>query len=102
MGTSSSATSISRHDRFRDSQSAVSRRRRTSSSKEFEDQNPTSHDSMNIQDLSFILHPAHEPSMSEKNTSPNSMSDGFEHGKSTGIACASHTLGVPPDTLEKM
>jgi hypothetical protein len=60
-------------------------------------------DSINIHDLSFILHPAHEVSTSEKNMSPsNSTSDRAEQGKSVIVARASYALGVTPDVLDRM
>lgn len=105
--TSRSDTSGSQEDEAPDApdveeQHAPSRRRQSASAVAFDDRNGTAHESINIQDLSFILHPAHEPSMSEKNTSPNSMSDGFEHDKATIFTSASRALGVASYTLEEM
>ncbi|TVY40018.1 hypothetical protein LOCC1_G004739 [Lachnellula occidentalis] len=58
--------------------------------------------SINIQDLSFILHPAHEASTPEKNTSPRSAGDGLDNGRALMLSRASHALSVTPDTLERM
>lgn len=100
MAMSSSVTAASPKDGFRNVQErpATSWRKHTSSLKE----SGTSHESINIQDLSFILHPAHEPSMSEENTSPNSMSDGLGHDKWSIFSRASNVLDVAPDVLDKM
>jgi hypothetical protein len=75
----------------------------TSMSKVIAKQNRERHHSINIHDLSFILHPAHEVSTANTNTlSPNSTSDRLEHGKSVMMDRASRALGVTPDSLEKM
>jgi hypothetical protein len=59
--------------------------------------------SINIHDLSFILHPAREVSAAKTNPLlPNSTSDRLEHGKSVMMERASHALGVTLDSLEKM
>lgn len=55
-----------------------------------------------IHDLSFILHPSHEASTSEKNTSPNSTGDALESGQSVMMDSAAYALSVTPDALEKM
>lgn len=62
----------------------------------------TRHDSINIHDLSFILHPAHDASTPEGNTSPTSNNDGVEQLTSVIIARASCALGVTPDVLDQM
>jgi hypothetical protein len=104
MSASGNTTSLPRNGNCSDSQepTTVARSKQTSLSKGFEHQNRARHKSINIHDLSFILHPAHEASTPRKTTSPSSTSDGLEHGKSLMIARASHALGVTPHALEIM
>ncbi|TVY86748.1 hypothetical protein LAWI1_G007124 [Lachnellula willkommii] len=59
--------------------------------------------SINIQDLSFILHPAHEASTpEEKNTSPRSAGDRLNNERALMLTRASYALSVKPETLERM
>ena len=77
----------------------------TSSNRGIEGQRSMSarHNSINIHDLSFILHPAHEASTpEEKNTSPRSASDRLDNGRALMLARASYALSVTPDALERM
>ncbi|RFU25152.1 hypothetical protein B7463_g11187, partial [Scytalidium lignicola] len=65
-------------------------------------QHNSSRGSLNIHDLSFILHPCHDASTSE-NDSPNIHSQKpKERENSTVIAHACHALRVTPNVLEKM
>jgi hypothetical protein len=93
-----------REDGGRDVQEhiTISQDEQISSAKDSDEQNGTRHESINIHDLSFILHPAHEAPTSEKNTTPGSTNDGLEHGTSMMMAQACHALGVTPDALQTM
>lgn len=98
ISTSPPKPSSSRQDDQGDSHESIT----VGTSNDDENQGIARHESIRIHDLSFILHPAHEASTSEKNTSPNSTSDSVEQGKSTVTARASYALGVAPDALETM
>ena len=79
--------------------------RQTLSNREVESQESANarRSSINIQDLSFILHPAHEASTpEEKNTTPRSAGDGLDNERTFMLNRASYALSVRPDTLERM
>ena len=79
-----------------------SSREQASSNRDMGSQESTRHHSINIHDLSFILHPAHEVSSPETNASPKTTSGRPEHQKAPMLIRASHALGVASDALEKM
>lgn len=58
-------------------------------------------DSLNIQDLSFHLHPSHEAPTSAKSASPCSTHNS-ESTKSVVITRAANALGLTPGVLETM
>jgi hypothetical protein len=58
-------------------------------------------DSVNIQDLSFHLHPSHEASVSNKTSSPCSIHH-FESEKSAVITRAADAMGLAPDIVENL
>lgn len=57
--------------------------------------------SMNVQDLSFILHPAHDATSTEKVSSPVTLSHRTGSGKTMAFARTSYALGVCSDEIEK-
>jgi hypothetical protein len=58
-------------------------------------------DSVNIQDLSFHLHPSHEASISNKASSPCSTHH-FESEKSAVFTHAANAIGLAPDIVENL
>lgn len=58
-------------------------------------------DSVNIQDLSFHLHPSHEASISKQTSSPCSIHH-FESEKSAVITRAADAMGLAPDIVENL
>lgn len=69
---------------------------------EFKTHESIRRDSINIHDLSFILHPTHEPSTSEPTRSPISAIDRLENERGVMLTKASYALSIAPDALEKM
>lgn len=57
---------------------------------------------LNISDLSFIMHPSHEASTPEKETSTVVSKDTPEHEKQSMIRQACCTLGVSQTMIEHM